>query len=200
VTLAAAHPAIPSLVDALVSDVFYQTILIDHVGDDARRAALARYMVYSLGEAERTGRVVATDDPTIGLALWLLPRAPDVEAREHDAKHAFLAELCGPRGYDNYRRITGFMLERAEGVIPHGAWYLSILGVSPAAQGQGIGQRLISSTMAEAEAAGATSWLETFTTGGARFYQRAGFALVAWHEEPTTGRPYAILRRDAPGR
>jgi GNAT superfamily N-acetyltransferase len=193
---AATHPAIPALVDALAGDVFYRTILSAHEGDDTYRAALARYMAYSLAEAERTGRVVLTADPTVGAALWLLPRTSDAEAREHDAKHAFLRDLLGPRGYANYARITGFMHAQSEASIPGDAWYLSILGVHPSAQGQGVGQRLIAPTIADADAAGATSWLETFTTAGARFYERAGFALVAWHDEPTTGRPYAILRRD----
>jgi GNAT superfamily N-acetyltransferase len=188
--------AAPALVDALIGDVFYQTILLEHETEEARRAALSRYMVYAIDEAERTGRVVVADDPAVGAALWLLPRTSDVDAREHDAKHTFLADLCGARGYANYERIVSFMRARAEAVIPNGAWYLSILGVSPASQGQGIGQRLLAPTMAEADAAGATTWLETFTTAGARFYERVGFRLVAWHDEPTTARPYAILRRD----
>ena len=190
------HPSIPALVDALIGDVFYQAILVEQEDDDARRTTLARYMVYAMGEAERGGRAVTLDDPAAGAALWLLPRTADVEAREHAAKHTFLRDLLGPRGYANYAHITGFMHARAAGVMPGDAWYLSILGVRPAEQGRGIGQRLLAPTIAEADAAGATSWLETFTTAAARFYQRVGFTLVAWHDEPTTGRPYAILRRD----
>jgi GNAT superfamily N-acetyltransferase len=189
------HPAIPALVAALADNVFYRTILVEHQGDDAHRAALARYMAYSREEAERTGRIVFTADPAAGAALWLLPRSADVEAREQAAKHAFLRDLLGARGYANYTRIAGFMHERAVPVIPGDAWYLSILGVRPDAQGQGIGRRLIAPTVAEADAAGAASWLETFTTEAARFYERVGFRLVAWHDEPTTGKPYAILRR-----
>ena len=112
------HPSIPGLVAALHGDVFYQTILAAHDSDEAKRAALARYMGYSIDEAERTGRVVLADDPAIGAALWLLPREADLEQREHAAKHAFLAELCGPIGYDRYRRIVGFMYAQAERVIP----------------------------------------------------------------------------------
>ncbi len=37
VTSAALHPAVPALVDALIGDVFYQTILVEHVGDEATR-------------------------------------------------------------------------------------------------------------------------------------------------------------------
>jgi GNAT superfamily N-acetyltransferase len=189
-------PSIPGLVAALIGDVFYQTILIAHAGDAAKRAALARYMEYSLAEASRTGRVVTADDPAVGAALWLLPRPPDVEAREHAAKHAFLADLCGPIGYDRYRRIVGFMHAQAAPVIPADAWYLSILGVDPTVQSRGIGARLLAPTLAEADAAGATTWLETFTTRGSRFYERVGFTLVGWYDEPITGRAYATLRRE----
>jgi GNAT superfamily N-acetyltransferase len=185
---------VPSLVDALYADVFYQSILVDHEGEAARREALARYMLYSLEEAGRTGRVVVDPDAR-GAALWLLPRTPEVEQREHDAKHAFLRDLCGPRGYANYARIVGFMHAQSERVIPADAWYLSILGVDPGVQGRGIGARLLEPTIAEADGAGVTTWLETFTDRGARFYERVGFALVAWHDEPTTARRYAILRR-----
>jgi GNAT superfamily N-acetyltransferase len=191
------HPSVPGLVAALQGDVFYQTILAAHDGD-AQRAALARYMDWSIAEAERTGRVVTADDPAIGAALWLLPRASDVEAHEHAAKYAFLAELCGPVGYDHYCRIVGFMHARAEPAIPADAWYLSILGVDPTVQGRGLGARLVAPTIAEADAAGVATWLETFTTRGARFYERVGFTLVAWHDEPVTGRSYAVLRRNPP--
>jgi GNAT superfamily N-acetyltransferase len=190
------HPSIPGLVAALHGDVFYQTILAAHDSVEAKRAALARYLGYSIDEAERTGRVVLADDPSIGAALWLLPREADVEQREHEAKHAFLADLCGPTGYDRYRRIVGFMHAQAERLIPVDAWYLSILGVDPAVQSRGIGARLLAPTLAEADAAGAVTWLETFTTRGARFYERVGFALVGWYDEPVTGRAYAALRRD----
>ena len=192
------HPSVPGLVAALYGDVFYQTILVAQPGDDAKRAALARYMAYSIAEAERTGRVVPADDPAIGAALWLLPRAAAVARDEQAAKHAFLAELCGPAGYDRYCRIVGFMHAQAERVIPADARYLSILGVDPAVQSRGIGARLLAPTLAEADAAGAVTWLETFTTRGARFYQRVGFTLVGWYDEPVTGRAYASLRRDPP--
>ncbi|MFL5333043.1 MAG: GNAT family N-acetyltransferase, partial [Geminicoccaceae bacterium] len=151
---------------------------------------------YAIEEAGLVGRVVTLDDPGLGAALWLLPQAPDRQAREHETKQAFLRGLLGARGYANYAGMVRFMHARSVPLIAADAWYLSILGVAPAAQGQGLGRRLLEPTLAEAAAVGVSCWMETFTRRGARFYERSGFTLVAWHDEPTTGWPYAILRRE----
>jgi ribosomal protein S18 acetylase RimI-like enzyme len=188
-------PAVSALVDALYPDVFYQTVLVEHDGEPARREALAAYMAYSLGEADRTGRVVV-DPEARGAALWLLPRTPETQAREGAAKRQAFQALLGPRGYARYAAIVEAMHAHTSRLVPDDAWYLSILGVSPAAQAKGLGRHLIEPTIAEAEAVGAVCYLETFTTAGARFYERAGFTLIDWHDEPTTGRAYATLRRD----
>jgi GNAT superfamily N-acetyltransferase len=188
-------PVVAALADALYGDVFYQTVLVEHDGDAARRDALARYMQYSLDEAERTGRVVV-DPEARGAALWLLPRTDDTAAREGAAKRDAFQALLGPRGYARYTAIVEAMHAHTSRVVPADAWYLSILGVSPSAQGQGLGRRLIEPTIAEAQAADAVCFLETFTTAGVRFYERAGFTLVAWFDEPTTAHPFAVLRRD----
>jgi hypothetical protein len=86
------------LVAAPIGDVFKRTILAAHDRDAAKRSALARYLAYASDEAARTGRVVSADDPP-SRGAWLLPRGPEVDARQQAAKHAFLAELCRPHGY-----------------------------------------------------------------------------------------------------
>jgi predicted N-acetyltransferase YhbS len=67
--------------------------------------------------------------------------------------------------------------------------------VTPSAQGRGIGARLIEPTLAEADAAGALCYLETFDDRNPRFYQRLGFSAVGSHEEPVTSSPYTIMIR-----
>ena len=73
---------------------------------------------------------------------------------ESKAKAAFLTEVMGADGAENYHEIIDFMRPRAAALIDASAWYLSIVGVAPSAQGRGIGARLLERTLAEADEAG----------------------------------------------
>jgi ribosomal protein S18 acetylase RimI-like enzyme len=81
-------------------------------------------------------------------------------------------------------------------VVAESAWYLSIVAVAPSAQGQGIGGRLIESTLAEADGSDVQCYLETFDPRNFGFYRRLGFSAVGSHAEPVTGATYTITRRD----
>ncbi len=72
----------------------------------------------------------------------------------------------------------------------------SIVGVTPSAQGQGIGKRLIEPTLAEADDAGVDCYLETFDRRNPDFYQRLGFSAVGSHAEPVIGATYTIMLRN----
>jgi GNAT superfamily N-acetyltransferase len=187
-----------ALVDSLRFDPFYVAISRD-CGDDEgrRREALARYFDYSMSEGERRGRLVVWPDPSIGAAVWLLPAASSESNAESEAKAAFLTEAIGARGAEHYHRIIDFMRPRAAAVIDASAWYLSIVGVAPPAQGHGMGSRLIEPTLAEADEAGATCYLETFDGRNPRFYQRLGFSAVGSHVEPVTASAYTIMKRSS---
>jgi hypothetical protein len=131
-----------ALVESLIDDPFYCAIT-DDFGTDlmALRHALSRYFHYSLAEADRIGRCVVAPDPVLGASAWLLPRSPEVDAAESSAKFAYLVSVLGPRGVENYRRIVRYMAPLAARAVPRSAWYLSIIGIVPSAQGQVWGRR-----------------------------------------------------------
>lgn len=141
------------------------------------------------------GRLVVWPDPSVGAAVWLLPAQTAVHHVEAKAKAEFLTAALGAAGWETYRRIIEFMRPRASAVVAESAWYLSIVGVTPAAQGQGIGRRLLEPTLAEADGAGADCYLETFDRRNPGFYERLGFLAVASHGEPVTGATYTIMLR-----
>jgi ribosomal protein S18 acetylase RimI-like enzyme len=189
--------ACAALTESLIDDPFYCSIT-EGFGSDlvARKHALSRYFRYSLEEAQRTGRCVMAEDPRVGAAAWLLPRPPHVEAAESRSKFEFLDSALGSAGKENYYRIVRYMAPLAARVIPPGAWYLSIIGIAPWAQGRGLGVTLLASTLAEAERANVACYLETFTPRTVKFYQRLGFRSVANHIEPTTHKEYVIMQKD----
>ncbi len=186
-------PACASVVAALEYDPFYCSICVAS-GRDAihRRAVLAQYFAYSIQEGSEIGRCVHLADPTRGVAVWLLPRTPDVQARAAYNKRVLLKTTLDAEGCANYYRIVTFMSTKAASVVDAEAWHLSIVAVDPTAQGQGFGRKLLEPTLAEADRVSAT-YLETFSPRTRSFYERLGFATQVRFAEPTTGADYALM-------
>ena len=189
-------PAGASVVAALESDPFYLAISAGHARDpERRRAALAEYFAYSIQEGQQAGRCVRPGDPALGVAVWLLPQPRDVESAMADEKSVFLAAALGEQGFANYRDIVGFMTRQVHRIVARDSWYLSIVAVSPSIQGRGLGRQLLEPTLAEADAVGASCYLETFSGRSTPFYERLGFVTRASFDEPTTHAGYAVMVR-----
>lgn len=182
-------PATASAVAALEHIPFYRAVTTN-------RESLARYIDYSIQEGRELGRSVHLADPARGIAIWVLPQPAAVLAQAAERKHAFLQATFDADGYANYCRMVEFMSAQAAGVIDDAEWYLSILAVDPAAQGQGFGGKLLEPTLAEADRASARCWLETFNLRSIPFYERQGFAEIARYTEPTTGADCVVMRRE----
>ena len=192
-------PACAAAVSALERDPFYGCITAEFASDDAmRRAALAAYLEYSIEQGTRIGRVVRPEAAALGVAVWVLPQEGEVQDRERSRKRAYLRKVLGERGCLSYRRIVDYMSTRARTVVGSDAWYLSIVAIAPEAQGRGLGARLLAPTVAEADAATAVCYLETFNPRSLRFYERLGFVTRAEFDEPTTRARYALMVRAGP--
>jgi len=185
-----------SAIAALEDDPFYRSICGACVNDAARRRdVLERYFAYSIQEGSDIGRCVHLADPEVGVAVWLLPHTPEVKSRASQNKRAFLEKTLDAQGCANYYRTVEFMHAKAASVVDDNAWYLSIVAVDPALQGQGLGRKLLEPTIAEADRVSATCYLETFSPRNPSFYARLGFTAVARFREPTTGGEYAVMVR-----
>lgn len=191
------NPACASAVAALEGDPFYPAICAPYSNDAIRRRAiLLPYFDYSIQEGRDFGRCIhLAENPSLGVAVWLLPQPSEAQSLAAAKKRAFLEVTLPAEGCANYYRIVNFMHNKTANVVPQHAWYLSIVAVDPAAQGQGLGRKLLETTLAEANRASATCYVETFTPRNISFYERLGFATVARLAEPTTGTAYAVLLR-----
>jgi GNAT superfamily N-acetyltransferase len=189
-------PVCASAAAALEDDPFYRSICGAYARDDVRRRAiLEQYFAYSIQEGRDIGRCVHLADRALGVAVWLLPQALDAQARAARNKRAFLEATLDAEGCANYYRVVNLMKARAASVVDDAAWYLSIVAVAPAAQGQGLGRKLLEPTIAEADCVSATCYLETFSPRNLSFYERLGFAARARFAEPTTGADYVVMVR-----
>jgi GNAT superfamily N-acetyltransferase len=185
-----------SLTRAFIDDPFYRAVTIDYEGDEPRRQhVLTRY--FELAIEEGTGLGEVQFGGTDGAAIWITYEASAAEIAKHGAaKSTGLGALLGTRGYANYVEICEAMAERVPTELTE-AWYLSILGVQPAARGRRLAQRLINATLSRADQLGATSFLETFNPLSIPFYERLGFRREKACFEAVTARPYWILARPA---
>lgn len=185
-----------SLSDALQDNPYYQAILVDFATDQDRAAQILRsYFDCAAQQAAVAGKLVLCDPPEIGAALWSVPVDTEVAARAKSKRRKAIESLLGPKGLSNYKRIVKFVGEASAPHVKNAWWYLSIAGITPSAQGQGSGSRLLAPTLAEADATSAVCWLETFTPRNHAFYQRLGFKKVATISEPTIGHEYAVMVR-----
>ena len=142
------------------------------------------------------GRSVHLADQARGVAVWLLPQNAESDRQAAQQKRTFLESTLSPEGCANYYRIIEFMSAKSASLVDDSAWYLSIVAVDPALQGRGLGRKLLEPTLAEADRATATCYLETFGDRNLGFYQRLGFTAVARFIEPTTGAEYSLMARN----
>jgi GNAT superfamily N-acetyltransferase len=177
-----------ALVESLSDGPFYWAITEGFENDvPARKEALNRYLHYSLEEAERTGRCVVAPDPT-ARGRGLVAASLSGSGRGGVVREIRVSCLCARFPEENYYRIASYMAPLAARVVPGDAWYSSILGIRPSAQGRGLGATLLAGTLAEASQCDLTCYLETFTPRNLRFYERLGFRRVTDHFEPTTNK------------
>lgn len=81
-------------------------------------------------------------------------------------------------------------------LIEENVWYLSILGVLPAFQGQGLGDGLVESILEKTDQLAVSTYLETFNPRNITFYNRMGYRVATRFDEPVTDADYRLLTRE----
>jgi ribosomal protein S18 acetylase RimI-like enzyme len=62
--------------------------------------------------------------------------------------------------------------------LPEPHWYLLLLAISPAHQGQGIGSSLLAPILTQADQEQISCYVEVFTEAAVNFYRKHGFEMV----------------------
>lgn len=194
------RPAAAALYQALITeDPFYITLKqrADQSADPENPGeAMLRYMDYAMTEAREHGVLVLTEDRQSGAGIWSTPGTPEKEKQLSARKKDFIQTHLGQESLAAYTRIVEFMDQQSRDVVAKDAWYLSILGVSPKAQGKGMGRELMDPVLKKTDAVNRSVFIESFTPKNFGFYEHLGFKQVKLVSEPVTGSDYAIMVRE----
>ena len=123
-----------------------------------------------------------------GAIVALPPGSTQVtEARVREGGITGLPERIGAAAADRFLTVLGAAEAMHARHAPGPHWYVLVLGVSPDAQGTGLGRALLQSIFAEADASRVPVYLETAQPRNIAFYGHMGFAVVEQIREPASG-------------
>lgn len=190
-------PLAEALYEALTEDAFYIAMERSVPGSSTqRREAMLRYYDFSLQEGRKYGDLYAPNGKAVGASIWSKPFNGDDSKHRAEEKKAFLQEHMGDASLVKYTQITAFMGGQTATVVPPASWYLSIVGIAPLFQGQGLGKTLIQPMLERTDTLGHHTYLETFTPRNMSFYQRLGFQDAGGFDEPVTRSRYWVMIRE----
>lgn len=169
--------------------------------ETTRMGMLIEFFEWRVRYARRYAHAWRPPGAITAAALVLEPDAGHYSnARMADSGYATVTERLGAEA-DRAGEAAGPVFrvcdEAAERTCDPADWEIQLIGVDPAAQGTGVGGRLIDAIHRRADAAGAGMRLFTLSEANLRFYTHHGYAVVADGREPSSGLGFWVLRRQA---
>jgi ribosomal protein S18 acetylase RimI-like enzyme len=120
-----------------------------------------------------------TTDDHAGVAVWHPPGYSGAGFIDSLRLLPSAARMAGSIGrLRDVSRAIASLEHRRRLHAPGPHFYLSVLGVEPERQGEGIGSSLMQPALELATSAGVAAYLETATGRNVLLYERAGFAVV----------------------
>jgi GNAT superfamily N-acetyltransferase len=137
----------------------------------------------------------AVDDGTVvGTAGWL-PEGTYPPSRRRAVRQLVAAwqALLTPHTFrDGLRYLTE--TEKLHPKEPH--WYLAVIGVEPARQGEGLGGKLLAAVLGRLDTTGVPAYLETSTEGNVAWYRHHGFDVQREVRPAPAGPPVWTMWRE----
>jgi len=162
-----------------------------------RRAAADRLSFIELSVCLKYGEVYASSEKLEGVAAWLPPGKAPFGARQI-IRSVPLSALFrfGRQGAGRMRAYGRFVDNLHRKLVPYPHWYLQIIGVGPAYQGQGFSSRLLRPVLERIDRDRMPCYLETNSGKNVAIYRRFGFEVVSEDRMPGTGvTTFAMLRK-----
>ena len=166
--------------------------------DPAERASRsAAHFLPLLRYGLQFGEVLTTDGPPAGAAVWLGPSAWEITPERAAASGLDgLPETLGAAAAERFFSALAAVEPHHYRDVPPDHWYVMVVGVSPEAQGKGLGRALLQPMIDRAEEEGLPCYLETAQPRNVEFYKRLGFQPLVETVEPQSGLRLWTFRRD----
>jgi GNAT superfamily N-acetyltransferase len=107
------------------------------------------------------------------VALWIPAGEPEMSPADEARFPAAVRDACSPNAAARVLTLMQAFDRNHPHEPPH--FYLSLLGTHPDYAGKGLGMNLVASNLAEIDALGAPSFLESSNPTNVPRYERAGF-------------------------
>jgi len=163
--------------------------------DERRRLSPAHFSTL-LKFGLLAGHVLSSVEPGIGAAVWIPPGAKAMPEMAEASGLTRLSETIGDEALDRFTRVIDHAERLHQRDLPEPHWYVMVLGVAPAFQGQGYGRALLQPMLDRADTDGVPCYLETTQPKNVTFYQRLGFRVLVDDVEPESGLQVWTFRRD----
>jgi len=166
--------------------------------DETERRAVADAFVFiALSVCLKYGEVYATSEKLEGVAAWLPPgKAPFGGWQIIRSVPLSILVRFGRQGASRMRAYGRFVDNLHRRLVPYPHWYLQIIGVGPAYQGQGFSSRLLRPVLERIDRKGMPCYLETNAEKNVAIYQRFGFEVLSEDKLPGTEvTTFAMLRK-----
>ena len=162
-----------------------------------RRAAADTFVFIGLSVCLKYGEVYASSEKLEGVAGWLPPGKSPFGARQI-IRSVPLSVLFrfGRQGAGRLQAYGRFIDNLPRRLVPYPHWYLQIIGVDPAYQGQGFSSRLLRPVLERIDRERMPCYLETNAEKNVAIYRRFGFEVVSEDKLPGTEvTTFAMLRK-----
>jgi ribosomal protein S18 acetylase RimI-like enzyme len=150
-------------------------------------AAMPRMAHAFGGNAFSNGSAFCTDDYA-GTALWLPPGVRPDEEELGAVAESTVAPSLAPEFSAIFEQMAKY-----HPTEPH--WYLPLIGVDPAHQGEGYGDALMAYALAECDRDHAPAYLESSNPRNIPFYRRHGFEPLGEIQTGSSPTLVPMLRR-----
>jgi ribosomal protein S18 acetylase RimI-like enzyme len=156
--------------------------------DESQRHAVADSFVFiALSVCLKYGEVYATSQKMEGVAGWLPPgKAPFGIWQIIRSVPLPVLFRFGCQGAGRMQAYGRFVDNLHRKLLPYPHWYLQVIGIDPAYQGQGFSSRLIRPVLERIDRERLPCALDTNTDKNVAIYERFGFDVISASKLPGT--------------